>query len=201
MTSTSDLKVGVRGQVLSLPRVFSVAASTSRRRCDAGSCQYYLQLSSSNLFSKSNVCNFDAISEVLLSVLLFDEKCLHYSWSQVSETREHAVVILDLCNRMFDCAAVNLSFIKRENESFVLCRAPLRPHRKHGSQPCRLSLQLKQTDTLILPMLHIILFMLLFLISGGGLTTVFSCYGDVTIRDGRERHSRNCGKKKTSCTC
>lgn len=77
MTSTSDLKVGVRGQVLSLgdksgrfPRVCSAAASTSRMRCDTGSCQYYLQLSSSNLFTKSNVCKFDPIPDVLL--LLFN---------------------------------------------------------------------------------------------------------------------------------
>lgn len=79
MTSTSDLKVGVRGQVLNLgdklgrfSRVFSVAASTSRMRCNTGSCQYYLQLSSSNLFTKSDVCKFYPISDFLLSVLLFN---------------------------------------------------------------------------------------------------------------------------------
>lgn len=159
VTSTSDLKVGVRGQVLSLgdksgrfPRVFSAAASTSRMRCDAGSCQYYLQLSSSNLFTKSNVCKFDPIPDVLL--LLFNAssvvKNVFTAAGVKCQKQEHTVVILDLCNRMFDCTTVNLSFIKHVWKRIIclFCvRVPLRPHtgRKHCSQPCQLSLQLKKT--------------------------------------------------------
>lgn len=79
VTSTSDLTVSVRGQVLNLgdklgrfSLLFGVAASTSRMRCNTGRCQYYLQLSSSNLFTKSNVCKFYPISDFLLSVLIFN---------------------------------------------------------------------------------------------------------------------------------
>lgn len=145
-------------------------------RCDAGSCQYYLQLSSSNLFTKSNVCKFDPIPDVLL--LRFNAssvvKNVFTAAGVKCQKQEHTVVILDLCNRMFDCTTVNLSFIKRAWKRIIclFCvRAPLRPtqvgNTAHSHVNCHCSW--KNWDTLILPMLHIILFMLLlFLISGGG---------------------------------